>query len=256
MQPWARLAALLRAKQHSRRWPRRVASWPNGSVIVPVMAEPIYEVQPGVLHWTGRHPTARLESGSHYLVEEGILIDPIAPPEGLEWFDGKEIGEILLTNRHHTRSAFDLQDRLGSRSARRRRGCTSCPSTGAAIRLRRRAERRHPAHAISETWPDEAALEIPRHRAVAIADGVIDDDGLGFFADFLLGDDPRKATPTRRLREARHRGRLRPSPARPRDADPRRRPRAAQPLRRRLARATRADGERRLSAAGPPGVTS
>ncbi|HYM81242.1 MAG TPA: hypothetical protein VEY91_07505, partial [Candidatus Limnocylindria bacterium] len=45
-------------------------------------------------------------------------------------------------------------------------------------------------HAISETWPDEAALEIPRHRAVAIADGVINYDGLGFFADFLLGDDP------------------------------------------------------------------
>jgi hypothetical protein len=45
-------------------------------------------------------------------------------------------------------------------------------------------------HAISETWPDETALEIPRHRAVAIADGVINYDGLGFFPDFLLGDDP------------------------------------------------------------------
>lgn len=191
MQPWARLAALLRAMQHSRRWPRRVASWPNGSVIVPVMAEPIYEVLPGVLHWTGRHPTARLESGSHYLVEEGILIDPIAPPEGLEWFDGKEIGEILLTNRHHTRSAFDLQDRFGVTIRAPQTGMYELPvdrvqpydfgdELSAGIR----------PHAISETWPDEAALEIPRHRAVAIADGVINYDGLGFFADFLLGDDP------------------------------------------------------------------
>jgi hypothetical protein len=57
---------------------------------------------------TAPHPTARLESGSHCLVEEGILIDPIAPPEGLDWFDGRGISEILLTNRHHTRSAFDL----------------------------------------------------------------------------------------------------------------------------------------------------
>lgn len=155
------------------------------------MAEPIHEVLPGVLHWAGHHPTAGLESGSHYLVEEGILIDPIAPPEGLEWFDGREIGEILLTNRHHTRSAFDLQDRLGVPIRAPRTGMYELP-----------ADRVQPydfgeelssgiqPHAISETWPDETALEIPAHRAVAIADGVINYDGLGFFADFLLGDDP------------------------------------------------------------------
>ena len=155
------------------------------------MAEPIYEVLPGVLHWTGRHPTARLECGSHYLVEEGLLIDPIAPPEGLEWLDGKEIGEILLTNRHHTRSAFDLQDRFGITIRAPQTGMYELPldrvqpydfgdELSAGIR----------PHAISETWPDEAALEIPRHRAIAIADSVINYDGLGFFADFLLGDDP------------------------------------------------------------------
>jgi hypothetical protein len=46
------------------------------------------------------------------------------------------------------------------------------------------------AYAISETWPDETALEIPAHRAVAIADGVHNYGGLGFFPDHLLGDDP------------------------------------------------------------------
>jgi hypothetical protein len=155
------------------------------------MAECIHEVLPGVLHWTARHRSAGLESGSHYLVEEGILIDPIAPPEGLQWFDGEKIGEILLTNRHHTRSAFDLQDRLGVTIRASRTGMYELPADrvlpyefddelSAGIR----------PHAISETWPDETALEIPRHRAVAIADGVINYDGLGFFADFLLGDDP------------------------------------------------------------------
>jgi hypothetical protein len=155
------------------------------------MAEPIHEVLPGVLHWTARHPSAGLESGSHYLVEEGILIDPIAPAEGLEWFEGREIGEILLTNRHHTRSAFDLQDRFDVTIRAPRTGMHDLPADrvqpydfgeelSAGIR----------PHAISETWPDETALEIPAHRAVAIADGVIDYDGLGFFSDFLLGDDP------------------------------------------------------------------
>ena len=42
------------------------------------MAEPIHEVLPGVLHWSARHPNTGLESGSHYLVEDGILIDPTA----------------------------------------------------------------------------------------------------------------------------------------------------------------------------------
>ena len=154
------------------------------------MAEAIHEVLPGVLRWTARHPSAGLESGSHYLVEEGILIDPIAPAEGLEWFDGKEIGEILLTNRHHTRSAFDLQDRSGSRSARRRRGWTSFRRPRAAVRLRRRAERRHPAARDLRDLARRDGARDPRHRAVAIADGVTNYDGLGFFADSLLGDDP------------------------------------------------------------------
>jgi hypothetical protein len=164
------------------------------------MAEAIHEVLPGVLHWTARHPSAGLESGSHYLVEEGILIDPIAPPEGLEWFDGREIAEILLTNRHHTRSAFDLQDRFGVTIRAPRTGMPDLPSD--RVRPYEFGEELSAGirpHPISETWPDETALEIPSHRAVAIADGVTNYDGLGFFADALLGDDPEAEK--RRLRE-------------------------------------------------------
>jgi hypothetical protein len=164
------------------------------------MPEPIHEVLPGVLHWSARHPTAGLESASHYLVEEGILIDPIVPPEGLAWFDGREIGEILLTNRHHTRSAFELQERLAATIRAPRTGMHDLPADrvdpydfgdelAAGIRPR----------GISESWPDETALEIPRHSAVAIADGVMNYEGLGFVADFLLGDDPEAER--QRLRE-------------------------------------------------------
>jgi hypothetical protein len=164
------------------------------------MAESIHEILPGVLHWTARHPSAGIQSGSHYLVEEGILIDPIAPAEGLEWFDDRRVAEILLTNRHHTRSAFDLQDRFGATIRAPRTGMHDLP-----------ADRVQPydfgddlpsgirPHAISETWPDETALEIPAHRAVAIADGVIDYEGLGFFPDHLLGDDAEAEK--RRLRD-------------------------------------------------------
>jgi hypothetical protein len=155
------------------------------------MAEAIHEVAPGVLHWTARHPTAGIESASHLLTREGVLIDPIAPAEGLEWFDDRGVERILLTNRHHTRSAFDIQDRLGVPILAPAPGMHDLP-----------ADRVQPyehgseviagihAHGISETWPDETALAVPAHAAVVIADGVHDYDGLGFFPDNLLGDDP------------------------------------------------------------------
>jgi hypothetical protein len=155
------------------------------------MAEPIHEVLPGILHWTAKHPGSGATSGSHLLVAEGILIDPIAPPEGLAALDEHEIREIILTNRHHTRSAFELQDRLGVPIRAPRTGMHELPE-----------DRVDPydfgdelsagigTYAISESWPDETALAIPGHRAIAIADGVINYDGLAFVPDFLLGDDP------------------------------------------------------------------
>ncbi len=164
------------------------------------MAEPIHEVLPGVLHWAARHPSAGIDSGSHLLVAEGVLIDPIAPPEGLESLDDRGIGEILLTNRHHTRSAFELQERLGVPIRAPRTGMDDLPADRVtAYDFGDELTGGIRPHAISESWPDETALEIPGHRAVAIADGVTNYDGLGFFPDHLLGDDPEAEK--RRLRE-------------------------------------------------------
>jgi hypothetical protein len=165
------------------------------------MPQRVHEVIPGVLHWTARHPSAGIESASHYLVDEGILIDPIAPPEGIEYFDDRGVTEILLTNRHHTRSAFELQDRLGIPVRAPRTGMDDLPADrvqpydfGDELRTGIRP------YAISETWPDETALHIPAHSAVAIADGYHHyGDGLGFFPDHLLGDDP--AGEKQRLRD-------------------------------------------------------
>jgi hypothetical protein len=50
---------------------------------------------------------------STYLVGEGILIDPIAPPQGLGWFDGREIGFVLSAGiRPHAISATRLRPSL------------------------------------------------------------------------------------------------------------------------------------------------
>ncbi len=45
------------------------------------------EVLPGVFHWRAIHPKLKIEVDSHWLDEEGVLIDPLVPPDvGIEWF--------------------------------------------------------------------------------------------------------------------------------------------------------------------------
>jgi hypothetical protein len=154
------------------------------------MAEAIHEILPGVVHWTSKHPNIGIEVSSYYLVEERILLDPLAPDEGLEFFDGREPREILLTNRHHTRSAFELQDRWSIPIRAPQTGMHDLPSDrvepydfGEEL-----SEGIRP-YAIAEEWPDETALHIPGHRAVAIADGVVNYDGLAYVPDQYM-DDP------------------------------------------------------------------
>ena len=51
---------------------------------------------------------------SYYLPAERVLIDPIAPEDGLDWF--AEHGpptDVLLTNRHHYRSSAQFAERFG-----------------------------------------------------------------------------------------------------------------------------------------------
>ncbi len=63
------------------------------------MSEPT-EVTPGILHWTARHPNIGMDVSSYYLLEERILLDPLLPAGGLDWFVVREPREFLLTNSH------------------------------------------------------------------------------------------------------------------------------------------------------------
>ena len=153
------------------------------------MSEPT-EIAPGILHWTARHPNIGADVSSYFLVDERILIDPLLPDGGLDWFEGREPREIMLTNRHHTRSSFDLRERFGIPIRAPRTGMHDLPEDqvtpydfGDALTAGIRP------HGIFEGWPDETALEIPSHRALAIADGVINYGGLQFVPDDLMGDE-------------------------------------------------------------------
>ena len=160
------------------------------------MPTAIHEVIPGVLHWTNVHPEIKIEVSSYCLPTENVVIDPLIPPDGLEWFDTHgPPADALLTSGLHLRQAPAFTDGFG---------CTvRCPRTG----LHRLdddveveaydwgdelADGTAIAIEIGGICPDEGALHLPRHNAVALADGAVrmDGDALQFVPDQYMGDDP------------------------------------------------------------------
>jgi hypothetical protein len=150
------------------------------------------EILPGVHHWTARHPRIGVEVSSHWLAQDGVAIDPLLPPGGVEALPGPTTA-VLLSNRHHYRHAgefdvpvhasrpgmhefspeqdvqpFDFGDRL--------------PGGVVAVEL-------------GGICADDTALYLPEQRAVLFADGLVDGRahssgaGIGWVPDALM-DDP------------------------------------------------------------------
>jgi hypothetical protein len=155
----------------------------------------VEEIAPGLWHWKALRESIGSEVSSYYLVAERVLIDPMIPREGLEWFGERARPEhLLLTNRHHDRDGWKLRDAFG---------CTMhCVSNGL-----HELEGRGPvepfefgdelpggivAYEVDAICADECALYAPAHHALACADGVVrwpDDGPLRFVPDELM-DDP------------------------------------------------------------------
>lgn len=134
------------------------------------------EIAPGIWHWTAEHPRIKIEVSSYYFPSEGVLIDPIAPEQGLDWFAEREPPTVvLLTNRHHYRSSASFTERFGVTVHCVREGMHEF--TG--------GEQVEPfdfgdelpggiiAHAVGAICPDETALHIPTRNALALADGAV-----------------------------------------------------------------------------------
>src|SRR5918992_161281 len=151
------------------------------------------EIAPGIWHWKAEHPKIKVKVSSYFLPEAGVLLDPLAPgdvPGRLE-----ELGpprEILLTNRHHYRDCQKLHERFGCAIRAPRTGMHEFDEgqpvqpydfgealAGGAVTT----------HEVGAICSDEAALYISSARALAVADGVINYDGLGFVPDNLM-DEP------------------------------------------------------------------
>src|SRR5579862_1748211 len=153
------------------------------------------ELTPGLWHWTARHPRTGGEVSSYYLVGERVLLDPMLPPEGFDFFEAlSEPEHILLTNRHHDRDSWKLRDRYGCEVHCIANGCYELEGRGPVTPFEFGDELPGGVHVqeVDSISPDETALHIPAHRALACADGVVrwpGVDGLTFVPDRLM-DDP------------------------------------------------------------------
>jgi hypothetical protein len=153
------------------------------------------EIAPGLWHWTARRESIGMDVSSYYLESERVLIDPMIPPGGLDWLQQQGPPEhAILTNRHHDRDSWRLRDAFG---------CTvHCISNGVyeldgrgpveAFEFGDRLPGGISVHEVDSICPDETALHIPHHGALACADGVVRwqaGDELEFVPDFLM-DEP------------------------------------------------------------------
>jgi hypothetical protein len=158
------------------------------------------EIAPGLWHWTARHPSIRENVSSYYLLPERVLIDPILPPEGLEWFAEREDPtDVLLTNRHHDRDAWRMRDAFGCRVHGVRNGLHELEGRGPveAFDFGDELPGGVVAHEVDAICPDETALHIPAKRALACADGVMRSHGgadLRFVPDRYMDEPERTKT--------------------------------------------------------------
>jgi len=144
------------------------------------------ELTPEIRHWTAVHPNIGWVVSSYWLPGMGVLLDPLEVPDEVEGID-----QIVLSNRHHRRSAFEARERFGAVVRVPRLGLHEFeddpvepydfgePLVGGAIT----------PYQVTELWPDDGALHIPSLDVLAIADTVLSNDGrLEFMPDVCFGD--------------------------------------------------------------------
>ena len=163
------------------------------------------EIAPGLWHWTAHYEQVGMDVSCHYLAADRVVIDPLIPDEGIEWFEQHGAPEhVLLSNRHHDRDAWRLQERFGSTVHCIRNGLHEIEGRGRvhAFDFGDVLPGGVVVYEVGEICPDETALHLPAQRALLCADGVVrwpGSDGLTFVPDEYI-DDPEETKAALRAR--------------------------------------------------------
>ena len=150
------------------------------------------EIVHGIVHWKARHPNIGADVSSYFLVDEGVLIDPMEPAEGMAWFhENGRPKHVLLSNRHHYRDAGRFAEEFGCSVHASRPGMHEF-SSGEPVEPFDFGDELPggvTAYEAGAICPDDGVFHIPALSALAVADGVINYGGLGFVPEEHLGDD-------------------------------------------------------------------
>lgn len=161
------------------------------------------EILDGVFHWKAKHPDIGIEVGCHFVAGSGTAIDPLLPAEGVEWFDGRDVRRVVLSNHYHVRHATEMAERFGCPILCHEAGLHELEGGGPEVTGFAFDERIAPdvvALEMGAICPEDTVLRIEADGgALLFADAVISYDGLGFVSDKHLGDDPEDVR--RRVRE-------------------------------------------------------
>jgi glyoxylase-like metal-dependent hydrolase (beta-lactamase superfamily II) len=161
------------------------------------------EISPGLWHWTAQHDHIEVQVSSYYLASERVLLDPMVPAEGLGWFEERDAPQhILLTNRHHDRHSWRFREVFGCTIHCIRNGLHELKGRGPVepFDFGDTLPGNAVVYEIDAICPDDTALHLVDHNALACADGVVHyGDELGFVPEQYM-DDPEQTKP--RLRQA------------------------------------------------------
>jgi hypothetical protein len=156
------------------------------------------EIAPGLWHWKVRHEHIGELVSSYYLERERVAIDATIPDEGLEWFEQHGApAHVVLTNRHHDRHAWQLRDAFGATVHCIKVGLDELAGRGPVegFEFGDTLPGGLVVYEVDAICPDETALHIPAHAALACADGIVCHGGtLSFVPDWLMDDPERTKT--------------------------------------------------------------
>lgn len=150
---------------------------------------------PGIFHWTAINPSIGARVSSYYVEPAEAVIDPMVPEDGLNALPGRP-QRVLLSSGHHLRESRLIAETYDIPIRASREAVEHLGADGDSIEPWDGGEA-HPAPAVTALHvgvlcADEGALHIDvGDGALVLADAVHQsDDGLAFFSDGLLGDDP------------------------------------------------------------------
>jgi hypothetical protein len=148
----------------------------------------VHEIAPGIRHWTAKHPNLGIDVSSYWLPDLKVVLDPLAVPAEVEGVE-----QIVLSNRHHKRDAFEAADRFGAPVRAPRVGLHEFDENDPVEPYdfeEPLADGAITPYQVTELWPDDCVLHIPSLSALAVADTAVDyRDKLDFVPDQFM-DDP------------------------------------------------------------------